>query len=178
MKNKLFGTNVYQYHVTDWETKKEKIKELLNDNNLVRGDTQWFESDRSTNNNAYVDDLVDILADDLRLFLSDIKVANVTIDTAWTVKYHKGDFHPPHTHSSSGYSGVLYLEYDDEEHTPVWFVDHVTNPITDKTNYCVPNVFEGMIVIVPSNILHFTYPNTSDKVRQIIGFDIKFKNES
>ena len=68
-----------------------------------------------------------------------------------------------------------YLEYDEDEHTGTYFVNPVTDPITDLTNYSLPNVHEGAIVIVPSNVLHFTYPNKSNKIRIVMGFDIKFE---
>ena len=173
MKNNLFGYQIYQYFLSDWDLKKEKIKSMIDDSRLVRGENQWFNSDRHTNNNSYGAEFVNLIQDDLQLFIQDINTPNIGISKVWTVKYDKGDFHPPHTHSASGYSAVLYLEYIKEKHTPVWFVDPITDPITDQTNYCVPDVYEGMIVICPSNVLHFTYPNTSEEARQIVGFDIR-----
>ena len=34
---------------------------------------------------------------------------------------------------------------------------------------------EGLMIIVPSNILHYTLPNNSHTIKTIIGFDLKFR---
>jgi hypothetical protein len=67
------------------------------------------------------------------------------------------------------------LDFDKDEHTPVVFVGPLNDPIKDTTQLNMPTIFEGDLILVPSSLIHFTYPNTSDKIRRIIGFDIKFK---
>jgi hypothetical protein len=173
MKNIMFQTQVYQYAVDDWEEKKHRLLALINHNKFQ--DNGSFESDRKNSANRYLENFVDIIQPQLSMFQHELGVSDVAVTNVWCVKYQTGDFHPPHTHSSSGYSGVLYLEYDEDEHTGTYFVNPVTDPITDLTNYSLPNVHEGAIVIVPSNVLHFTYPNKSNKIRIVMGFDIKFE---
>ena len=170
MKNALWQTMCYQYVVSDWDNKKDKIKSLLNDNYFIHNGV--FSTDRS-NNNLYSNDFLEIVKTQLQMFANEVGAESLRITDVWAVKYFKGDFHPPHTHSSYGYSGILYLDYDEEEHTGTYFVNSSTDHITDLTNLSLPNVFESMIVIVPSNVLHFTYPNKSEKIRMVIGFDIK-----
>ena len=171
MKNAMWQTMCYQYGISDWDNKKYKIKSLLNHDDFIHNGA--FSTDRSKNKNSYLNNFLDIIKPQLEMFASDIGTESLRITDVWAVKYFNGDFHPPHTHSSNGYSAILYLEYDEKEHTGTYFVNSITDHITDLTNYSLPQVFEGMIVIVPSNVLHFTYPNKSEKMRLIIGFDIK-----
>ena len=174
MKNVMFQTLVYQYAVDDWDSKKHSLLSLIDHTKFQNNDS--FETDRKDNNNCYLDQFVNIVQPQLSMFQQELGVPELFVTDVWAVKYKTGDFHPIHTHSSCGYSGILYLEYDEEEHTGTYFVNPVTDPITDLTNYSLPNVHEGAIVIVPSNVLHFTYPNNSEKIRIVIGFDVKFSN--
>lgn len=173
MKNTLFQIPCYHYSIQLWPEKKEKLFSLLDNEKFIYCDK--FFSDRSRNSNVYLKDFTDIIQIELEHFRNEIGVNTIFITDVWTVKYKTGDFHAPHTHSSSGYSGVLYLDYDQQEHTGTCFINSITNPITDLTDGFTPQVCEGDIVLTPSNVLHFTYPNQSTKKRIIMGFDIKFK---
>lgn len=175
MKNIMFQTLVYQYAVSDWENKKEKISNFIKDENFIRNES--FLSDRKLSANSYLDQFADIFSTELEMFRKEIGIAEMFLTNVWSAKYEKGDFHPVHTHSSTGYSGILYLEYNEDVHTGTYFVNPQTNPLTDLTDYSLPNIHEGAMVIVPSNVLHFTFPNNSTSIRQILGFDIKFKVE-
>jgi quercetin dioxygenase-like cupin family protein len=174
MKNVMFQTLVYQYAVNDWEEKKHSLQALIDHSKFQ--DNGSFETDRTDNKNGYLNQFVSIIQPQLAMFQEELGVTEAFITDVWTVKYKHGDFHPAHTHSSHGYSGVLYLEYDDDEHSGTYFVNPTTDPVTDLTNYSLPTVHEGAIVIVPSNVLHFTYPNKSNKIRIVMGFDLKFKS--
>jgi hypothetical protein len=173
MKNILFQIPIYQYSVLAWAEKKKRLLSLLDSEKFKYCDT--FLSDRRQNSNVYLKDFTDIIQPELENFRLDLGLGTIFVTDVWTVTYKTGDFHAPHTHSSSGYSGVLYLDYDQEEHTGTCFVNSITNPITDLTDGARPQVQEGDIVLTPSNVLHFTYPNKSIKDRTIMGFDIKFK---
>ena len=173
MKNTLFQTPYYQYSVSNWQEKKKQLLSLL-DNGKFKYCDQFF-SDRSQNSNTYLKDFTNIIQTELENFRLELGLSTIFVTDVWTVKYKTGDFHAPHTHSSFGYSGVLYLDYDQYQHTGTCFVNPITNPITDLTDGMAPTVYEGDIVLTPSNILHFTYPNKSIKDRIIMGFDIKFK---
>jgi hypothetical protein len=173
MKNILFQTLVYQYPVLDWENKKSKILKYIKDENFI--DNEFFLTDRKLSSNSYLDKFAEIFKDELEIFRLDINSPSMFLTDVWSAKYEIGDFHPIHNHSSSGYSGVLYVHHNEEEHSGTYFVNPQTNPITDLTEYSSPTVHEGAIIMVPSSILHFTYPNKSNLIRQIIGFDLKFK---
>ena len=170
----LFITPLFSYKVENWNEKKRKLLKLVESENLERSKAQSFLSDRGINKD-YTENLLEILNTEFNSFLKELGAREIDLHTAWTVKYEQGDFHPPHSHSSVGYSGIIYLDYDKDYHTPTYFIDPIIDPVYDKTNILAPQVDEGVMHVVPSNVLHFTYPNTSDKIRQIIGFDLHIK---
>lgn len=168
------NSSVYQYNVADWSEKKSKIKEFIKHGRFQR--MERFYSDRGQN--YYLPEFKEIFSSELEQFRLELNVPALELLSVWCVKYQKGDWHVPHTHSSSGYSGVLYLDYDDDEHTGTYYLNPITNPITDETDIGCPYAYEGCMTIVPSNVMHFTHPNTSDKIRSIIGFDMKFNRRN
>ena len=170
MRNLIFPMYAYQYGVIDWDLKKNKIIEQIDENLFVRNPS--FFSDRQ-NSKKYLPHFLEIFEDELNLFRNEIQ-AEITVSEVWTVLYKTGDFHPTHNHSSQGFSGILYLDYDEEEHDGTYFINSNADPITDLTNYALHPTHEGAMIIVPSRLLHFTYPNKSLKDRRVIGFDIKF----
>ena len=173
MKVGSFQDEIHQYGATDWHEQKEIVKSWIDKTVfLPREKIQWFDSDRYTSKQFYKDDFVKTFQQNIDMFCNDIGKP-LQVEEVWIVRYQKGDFHPPHAHGAKGYSGILMAEFDENEHTGPWFVQDNPDPITDRTNYCAPKVFEGDIIFSPSRLLHFTYPNTSDKERIIVGFDMK-----
>jgi hypothetical protein len=173
VQSTLFETKFYSYYINDWESKKEKISEKINAAALVRNSDQLFASDRG--NNSYQTEFVEIFKNELSLFSNEIKVDSLDIGDVWTVSYAKDEFHIPHNHSGVGYSGIIYLDYDETLHSPTYFINPVNNPITDQTEIKKIQASEGLMIIVPSNILHYTVPNNSHTIKTIIGFDLKFR---
>lgn len=169
----LFTVTMLLYSIPNWDDKKHRFRQLINNDLFETNPNQVCKSDRGKID--YVDGFFDIFESELSAVANDLKVEKFNLSSVWCVKYDKGDWHPPHNHSSSGYSGIIYLDYIEREHTPVVFVNPVNDPINDTTEFKIPNIAEGDMVIVPSCLLHFTYPNQSDNPRVIIGFDLKFK---
>ena len=85
----------------------------------------------------------------------------------------KGDHQTIHNHKSWGFSGILYVDYDPEVHTPTCFVAPWQDPRTDTTSLAYPqDVKEGTLIIAPSYTLHFVHPNRVRKPRTIMSFDL------
>ena len=92
---------------------------------------------------------------------------------AWCVRYKKGDHQSVHNHRGWGFTGVLYVEYDPEFHTPTAYVQPWQNPRTDTTTFAYPDkVKEGTLVITPSFTFHYANPNNSNKRRTVLSFDL------
>lgn len=172
MKTNLFEYPSYQYQVDDWEFKKKGLLKRINSQDFVRTNLQTFETDRRTNKKNYIHYLRELISPELNQFCQEAEVSCSMTD-AWCVRYKQGDQQTIHNHRSWGFSGILYVEYDSEVHTPTCFVVPWQDPRTDTTTLKFPsNVEEGTIVIVPSSTLHFVYPNQSKKQRTIISFDL------
>jgi hypothetical protein len=171
MKSSIFPTFLYQYGSENWAEQREKIKQWVDNAEYKKDDQQWFSSDREDKNQNYLKEFEQMYGSELNKFANELG-RTFTITDIWLVKYSKGDWHPPHTHGSKGFSGILFVDYDEQEHTAPVFIDPINDQFTDRTNYIIPNVFEGDIVISRSNIMHFTYPNQSEKERVILGFDM------
>ena len=172
MKAPLFDFPSYQYEVDDWEFKKKGLLNRINKSNLIRTKLQTFETDRQTSGKTYVHYLQDFLKPLLFEFCQEAQVTCGMTD-AWCVRYQKGDQQTIHNHRGWGFSGILYVEYDPEVHTPTCFMAPWQNPINDTTILSYPPfVKEGIIFITPSFTHHYVEPNESDKERIVIAFDL------
>lgn len=171
----LTSTQYFKYEVSDWETKKKQMMDAMSTSvytrPVIHSGLTDFETDRDSPR-GYVEQFMNIFTDELQEFGRDIQVEQFRISDIWSVQYKKGDHHPVHTHGKTNLSGVLYLDYDPNEHTPTNFVVNNINTFTNMTDIITPIVKEGDIFIFPSSILHFTMPNKSDKIRKIVSFDI------
>ena len=96
---------------------------------------------------------------------------------AWCVRYQRGDYQIIHNHRAWGFSGILYVDYDPEVHTPTTFiiilrdVGKIQEQIGHSTCSSSP-CKEGVIFITPSYTHHYVEPNSSDKLRTVISFDL------
>ena len=172
MKAPLFEYPSYKYEVDDWEFKKKGLLKRLNKSRFIRTDYQHFETDRQTDNKSYVRYLSELLRDELSEFCNEAEVSCSMTD-AWCVKYQKGDQQTIHNHRGWGFSGVLYVEYDPNIHTPTCFMAPWQDPRQDVTSLAFPkNVKEGTVVITPSFTHHFVHHNKARKQRTVISFDL------
>lgn len=173
MIGNLFSIRYVSVQSEDWESKKAQLKKLFREEDFERRELAQFETDRHNNNNRYIDDFCRIFGDELNRFGMEMGLTQLRIGSMWSVRYERGDYHAIHNHRSTGYSGIVYVDFDSEEHTPSVHVSPWNDPITDMTPFSVPPVKEGTFVFVPSNVLHFTRPNQSDKLRSIVAFDME-----
>lgn len=173
MIGNLFAMRYVSVQAEDWGEKKEELLDLLREGDFERRDLAQFETDRHNNRNRYIEDFCGIFGDELNRFGMEMGLAQLRIGAIWAVRYRRGDYHAVHNHRSTGYSGILYVDYDEAEHTPSIHVSPWNNPVTDMTELAAPPVREGTFVFVPSSVLHYTRPNESDKLRQIVAFDME-----
>ena len=173
MMNILHVVPYYKYNVKDWQEKKLKIQNAISHQVFTKNNSiSSFESDRANNRN-YINDFLTIFSDELQEFGKELNLNSFKIEDIWTVQYNKGDYHVVHNHGAGNLSAILYLDYDEKEHSATYFVAGQDN-FNNRTEITSPTVQEGTLVMFPSNVLHFTVPNTSDKVRRVISFDISY----
>jgi len=169
----LFIVPLFHHEVSDWANKKQRFLSLLDDKNFYELPNASFVSDR--NNHNYTKEFIDIFYDEIVSFLKETDLQEMKHIDVWTVKYtDNGDSHFPHNHGSTGFSGVLYLEYDPEVHQSTKFVSSWNNPVTDMTQLSsIPDARSGVMYFWPSYLLHYTDPLKTNKPRTIVSWDMK-----
>lgn len=173
MIHSLFSIPIYRYEVEDWSRKKKAFYKKIEEKDLQKIDLQTFYTDRQKDKKSYSLDFDFIFNDELKCFCKDSKISGYSIKDIWVVKYKKQDYQIVHNHSSTGFSGILYLEYDQKVHAPTAFVGPWNDPITDTTQISYPpSVKEGVIYIFPSALLHYAQTNFSKKERVIVSWDM------
>ena len=173
MIGNLFSVRYVSVQAEDWDRKKPELEALLRDHEFERHGLAQFDTDRHNNGNRYVEPFCRIFGDELNRFGMEMGLTRLQVGAIWAVRYGRRDYHAVHNHRSTGYSGILYLDYDEEEHTPSIHVSPWNDPVTDTTQLSAPPVREGTLVFVPSSVLHYTRPNESDRLRQIVAFDME-----
>lgn len=175
MIGNLFSVRYVSLQCENWEQKKDELKALIRDEEFERKDLAKFETDRHLNRSRYISDFCRIFDEELNRFGVEMGLTALNMLSIWSVRYERGDYHAVHNHRSLGYSGILYVDFDEKEHSPSIHVSPWNDPITDMTSLSAPPVKEGSMVFVPSNVLHFTRPNESDKLRSIVAFDLDIR---
>ena len=172
MKAQLFEYPSYQYQIKDWKFKKKGLVQRLKEEKFVRPHLHTFETDRQTNKKTYLHYFCNLIEDELNEFCKEAQVTCSMTDV-WAVRYQRGDHQTIHNHRSWGFSGILYVDFDPEVHSPTTFVAPWQDPRTDTTSLSQPiEAKEGTIIIFPSYTLHFVHPNQVRKHRTIVSFDL------
>ena len=153
---------------------KEKYEERVEDHfgNLVTFCHEGeFATNRQTDRSGLVEQFASIMNQELEGFSKEIK-KDFAIVEIWSVSYAQGDSQSAHNHSSIGLSGILYLDLpkDSPETT---YMQPWTDHETDTVRHVEVPIAEGVIVIVPSFVLHFSKPNKSNSKKRIISWDMK-----
>lgn len=172
MINELFTIPFFPQRVDGWAEKKERLMKYISEDDLDRNELETFSSDRRNDGLTYIKPFCDIFREELNEFGKAAGLRKLEVTSIWMIRYDRGDFHPVHNHKSTGFSGILYLDYDAAEHTPSVYVSPMNDPVTDCTMFKTPEVQEGDLIIFPSSILHYCAPSASDVPRRIVSFDM------
>ena len=168
--NNMFQIPLLHVEVSKWAEKKKKLIDLFNSLNVGYDQTVWtnYHTDLTPLNET----IQDILKEDIDKFNDSFQCSSI-IGDSWFEKALKSDFHLPHNHGPFGFSAVCYVKYDNKVHTPTEFVGPFSNFIDGCTLTHIPQVKEGSLIFFPASILHFTRPNTSNKERIVLSFNLK-----
>ena len=173
MEKVLFSLPLYIYEVDDWENKKKEIVGWLKKTKFSRNQLDnHFNTDRLhlQQNKFYSEDFVKLVDNELQLFRQEADLETIFISDIWFVEYENGDYHSPHTHESARFSGILYVNLDDENPMTTfvqpWYSYWGTKQMTVE-------VKEGTMLIVPSHVMHFSRPNASVNTKTVLSFDMR-----
>ena len=173
MIHPLFFVPIYRYEVEDWSRKKKALYKKMERKNFVKEGLQHFYTDRQKDGKSYALDFDHLFSDELNQFKQESGVSEYQITDIWTIKYHKEDYQTVHNHRSFGYSGLLYVDYDEKVNKPTVFGGPWNEPISDKTKLAfAPEAKEGVMYIFPSVLLHYAQSNASGKERVITSWDM------
>ena len=102
----------------------------------------------------------------------------------WFNMLDKGGMNTPHDHPGWVWSGCYYVhvpEYDEERSGSIEFIDPRTNlrvlPVDNAACFASKFVMQpksGMMLLFPSWLKHWVYPNESDETRISIAFNVRF----
>jgi len=171
IKENLFSIPVWTLSVNNFNEKKKKLKLFLKDFPEKKQQFQTFETNRQIERKDLSINFSNIIQDELETLIQEIK-RDIQIEDVWSVSYKKEDYHITHNHGSTGLTGILYLEMPKD--APVTsYIQPWNNWINDTTVHCQFPVNEGMIVVLPKFVKHFTTPNKSKKIKRVISWDMK-----
>ena len=177
---------IAKFAVDKWESKKDKLLELISfeDCEIVECQTDYYKYNTVS---PYLNDFVKILTSDLdgiveyyTQLLSDRYRGDCPCDTVdkwqlWSQRYTRGQYHGAHNHGLMNISCVLYVEFDEKEHFPTTFYSPFPDPYYGTINKIAPPVSEGEILTFPSILLHESPASVSDKQRTIMSFNIPLR---
>ena len=173
MKEHLFEFPSYKYKVANWESRKKEMTDLISKQTFTKSPLSYFKTNRipGKKDKEYTNSIAEFLTPVISEFCQEEKVSCSMTD-AWCVKYGKGDLQSIHNHRGWGFSGILYVEFDPNVHSPTCFMAPWNDPRNDTTLLMLPKVEEGTVLITPSFLHHFVYPNEVSKPRVVISFDL------
>ena len=177
IRESLFNIPFWKIQTINFEEKKKELVELLESCPEERTELQEFATNRQSDRSGLVEGFLSIMSEEVETLSKTIfEKVDIAIPEMWSISYDKGDYHPPHNHSSMGLSGVLYLDFPKNSPVTV-YIQPWNNYVNDNVQYYVVDVAEGDIVISPSFIIHFTEPNKLNSKKRIISWDMKILDE-
>lgn len=177
MINVLFYVPLFSYEVNEWDRKKKALLSRVNQNKFDYYGANTFQTDRHSEKNRYSLDFESIFSEELEKFKTEAELTYLRVTDIWTLKYTKrNENHCPHNHRSTGYTGLLYLEYDDNVHQPTKFIGPWNDPVRDTTEIAtIPKPKEGVMYIWPSSLLHYADAMKTNKLRMITSWDMQVR---
>ena len=170
----LFTIPMWTLPTLNFSKKKKQLDKLVKSFPETKQELQPFSTNRQSDRPGFIQAFSHIMEQELVMLSNKLK-KNIRIEDIWSVTYKKGDYHTPHNHGATGLTGILYLTMP--KGAPVTqYLQPWNDWQTDRTIYYPLPVVEGMIVVVPKFVRHFTEPNTLTKVKRIISWDMNLIN--
>ena len=170
----LFPIVLTKIKTKDWGSKKRKLLSLIDweDPKLLYEEqiTDYFEHESEPP--PYIDEFCNILFEELDLIVNTCDFPSMHISHLWGQRYTKGNYMPSHNHGSLGYSAVLYVDFDKEEHPPTRFTS-IINDEHGKMQQHIPEIEEGDMLVFPSHLFHDVGHCKTEKQRTIYSFNFR-----
>ena len=178
----MFSVPIIHYEIENWAENKQKIMAALPDHkkehyeisdDSITGLYTDFYKNAEVGNDT-LPDYASVVIDIIKPYLQDFTdQRRVEFTDMWYQKYYKNVQHQVHTHGHSGWSCVMYVEFDPMVHEPTQFYSPFKNPWNGNLDTFQPPVNEGDMVLFPSTVMHEAPVNRSEKRRTIVSYNLR-----
>ena len=175
--NAMFTVPIVHYPIENWSENKKKILDALppeDDSQLEPNGTglytDFFINGKVKEMPRYFDTVVDVIKPYLKDFMDGNPVDFVEM---WYQKYYNMVEHKTHCHGFTGWSSIIYAEFDPKVHESTRFFSPFRQPWDCDVEVFQPEVKEGDMILFPSSLLHEAPVNRTDTRRTIISYNIR-----
>lgn len=175
--NSMFNVPIVHYPIENWSENKKKILDALpaedesqkapNGSGLY---TDFFNNAKVKEFPSYLPTVVDVIKPYLKSFMDGNPVEIVEM---WYQKYYKNVEHKTHCHGFTGWSSIIYVEFDPKVHESTRFFSPFRQPWDCDVEVFQPKVKEGDMILFPSSLLHEAPVTRTDTRRTIISYNIR-----
>ena len=175
----MFSVPIIHYEIENWEFNKKRILDALPPECPEHADpqdqglyTDFFltAAEGVTEMPSYSKTVIDIIKPYIADFSGERRIEFTDM---WYQKYYKGVQHSYHNHGHSGWSSVIFVEFDPELHEATQFISPFNNIWNGNLEIFQPPVKEGDMILFPSTIAHEAPPNRSDTRRTIVSYNLR-----
>ncbi len=187
----IFGTPIFRYHKDPTELRKiaEEKFELYKGYPLNEAPEGWdcnvrteFSTSIDNNYGHFYTDIIDQFKTDVGLLSGSTHICE-----SWLNYYSGGHNQEEHDHNPGFFSGIHYLKFNPEVHSPAHFVNPCYTlflyqfkdvDVEDesqseyRSHHWYPDVKEGDIIIFPSWLRHMVREQKSNETRISLAFNI------
>ena len=175
--NAMFTVPIVHYPIENWSENKKKILDALppeDDSQLEPNGTglytDFFINGKVKELPSYFHTVVDVIKPYLKSFMDGNPVEFVEM---WYQKYYNMVEHKTHCHGFTGWSSIIYVEFDPKVHESTRFFSPFRQPWDCDVEVFQPEVKEGDMILFPSSLLHEAPVNRTDTRRTIISYNIR-----
>ena len=175
--NSMFAVPIVYYPIANWSENKKKILDALpaEDESQLEPNgsglyTDFFISSKVQEMPSYFNTVLDVIKPYLKNFMDGNPVEFVEM---WYQKYYNMVEHKTHCHGFTGWSSIIYVEFDPKVHESTRFFSPFRQPWDCDVEVFQPKVKEGDMIIFPSSVLHEAPVNRTDTRRTIVSYNIR-----
>ena len=175
--NSMFAVPIVYYPIANWAENKKKILDALpaEDESQLEPNgsglyTDFFVNAKIKEVPSYFHTVVDVIKPYLKSFMDGNPVEFVEM---WYQKYYNMVEHKTHCHGFTGWSSIIYAEFDPKVHESTRFFSPFRQPWDCDVEVFQPKVKEGDMIIFPSSVLHEAPVNRTDTRRTIVSYNIR-----
>ena len=174
-----FYIPIYKVSIADWHKKKNQLLNLVDWDDTSCWHDEHFTDYHKNKEDAcpYAKDFLQLVGNELGQ-LAEAMSANIHLDLLWAQRYYDADYMGVHNHGATGYSCVLYAEFDPKDHKSTQFTAPFNNFVNGSALHYMPEVNEGDMIVFPSALLHCALPSMSATARTIFSFNMRLSERN